>query len=247
MNRHPFAIVDANIFDSNLITAAFTAANLDFAGTDQPVDGLDLGLNTPTPPEQSASNRSAVLQQLQLPTDSLAFAKQIHSTQVTVVDKPGLYADCDGLVTSTRGISLGILVADCAAVLVADSSAGVIGAFHAGWRGAAGGIIAKGLALMRELGGADFKAWVSPCIGINAFEVGDEVASAFPGAFVHRDGFEKPHIDLAGFVCYSLEQAGVASKAIRIDGRCTVSDSQFYSFRRQKDKSGRMMGVIALR
>jgi YfiH family protein len=206
--------------------------------------GLDLGINTQTPLERTSANRSLFLKTLGLDDEAFAFARQVHGVDVAIVERPGLLESYDGLVTNKTDLALGILVADCAAVLISDSENGVIGAFHAGWRGALGGILAKGIQKMRDLGAKSMDVWVSPCIGTEAFEVGDEVAAQFPAEFVKRDGFPKPHIDLKAYVLHQLLEVGIQNDRISIDNRCTFSNEAFYSYRRQKDKSGRMMAVI---
>ena len=178
--------------------------------------------------------------------DALAIVRQVHGTDVLFAGNPGILGEADGLVTNKTGLSIGILVADCAAVLICDPVNRVIGAFHAGWRGAAGGISINGLAKMRNLGGSEFYAWMSPCIGLNAFEVGDEVASQFPSDFVHTKGFDKPHVDLKSFLTWQLQDIGVQRNRIFTDSRCTFEDSNLFSYRRQGKESGRMMGVIGL-
>lgn len=222
------------------IVAGFSLVN---AQSDSAV-GLDLGINTQTPLERASENRSIFLKTLGLDDESFAFARQVHGVDVAIVEKPGLIESVDGLVTNKTDLALGILVADCAAVLISDPENGVIGAFHAGWRGAVGGILYNGVQKMRELGANSMDVWVSPCIGTAAFEVGDDVAAQFPSEFVKREGFLKPHIDLKAYVLHQLLEVGIPSDRISIDNRCTFENEVFYSFRRQKDKSGRMMAVI---
>jgi YfiH family protein len=181
---------------------------------------------------------------------TMAVAQQVHGTHVAWVDAPGLVSETDGLVTSTDGLTLGIKVADCAAILFCDPIAGISGAVHAGWRGAVGGIHHHALRMMTEAGSEPDRihAWISPCIGLAAFEVGEEVADRFPGRFVHREGFAKPHVDLGGFLRYELETAGLPVPLIHMDGRCTVEHPDiFWSYRREALDAGRMMALITNR
>lgn len=212
-----------------------------------PVDSCDMGINTLTDQSLTARNRADMLQALMLPSDSLAWAKQVHGNEVLYVDQPGLTGEADGLVTDVPGVSLGIMVADCAAILVADPVRKIIGAFHAGWRGAVTGIVEHGISHMKQLGANDLYAWMSPCIGIQAFEVGAEVASRFPEKFIHSAGFDKPHIDLKQYLVEKLEVAGLQRDRISVDMRCTYDDTTFFSYRRQGKQSGRMMAVIAIK
>jgi copper oxidase (laccase) domain-containing protein len=90
-------------------------------------------------------------------------------------------------------------------------------------------------------------AFISPCISVRHFEVGTEVADQFPDSFVDYEQYEKPHIDLKGFLQYQLEGAGVRREHIEVHPGCTVEDKQdYYSYRREGAMSGRMMGVIQL-
>lgn len=206
----------------------------------------DMGINTRSPQDDTSQNRDALLTKLGRNPESLALVRQVHGNQIIYADRPGILGDADGLVTNRPEITLGILVADCAAVLLADSESGVTGAFHAGWRGAAAGIIPAGIKAMRELGARNIAAWVSPCISPEAFEVGEEVAMSFPSSFIVRQGNAKPHIDLPGFLMHQMIASGIRKRAIRVDGRCTMTDHRFFSYRRQGTDSGRMLAVIGL-
>lgn len=212
----------------------------------QSVSVSDMGINTGTDKELTSKNRAAMLESLGLKPDSLAWLKQVHGNEVMYVDRPGFSGEADGLVTNIPGISLGIMVADCAAILIADPYQKVIGAFHAGWRGAATGIVENGISRMNELGAKDLFAWMSPCIGVHAFEVGEEVAARFPQKYIRTEGYEKPHIDLKQYLVEKLELSGIQRDRISMDKRCTFEDPTFFSYRRQGIESGRMMAVIAL-
>ncbi len=180
----------------------------------------------------------------------MAVAQQVHGTHVAWVVTTGQVPECDGLVTAADGLTLGIKVADCAAILFCDPQSGVSGAVHAGWRGAVGGIHRKALSMMMAAGCEPDRihAWISPCIGIASFEVGEEVAEQFPARFVHREGFSKPHIDLAGYLLSELEQSGLSTSRIDLDGRCTVEHTElFWSYRREAQEAGRMMALITNR
>ncbi len=209
-------------------------------------DHADMGIHTLTPSSVTQLNRSKFLEKVGLNPESLALVRQVHGNRVLVADGPGNLGEADGLVTDKTGLNIGILVADCAAVLVCDPIHRVIGAFHAGWRGAASGILINGIQKMIELGGSEFHVWVSPCIGLGAFEVGDEVAAQFPHQFVQKKGFDKPHIDLKSFLQWQLEEIGIQKYRMYFDPRCTVEDSDLFSYRREGSDSGRMLGVIGL-
>jgi polyphenol oxidase len=165
---------------------------------------------------------------------------QIHSANAVVVDRPIARADlpkADAAVTRMRGLVLGTLAADCAPVLFADPAAGVIGAAHAGWRGAVSGIIESTIAAMETLGAsrATIHACVGPCINQHSYEVGEAFRAHLATddqAFLAPMGANHTvHFDLPGFVHSRLMRAGIA-KCER-QSPCTYeNESLFFSFRR---------------
>lgn len=231
------------------ISVWFSLKNTDFGGSDDNIEGLNLGYNTSENRQVVAKNRLALLNQLSLDEDWVAYADQVHSTRTQIVTQGGTYPSTDGLITQIPGLALAIQVADCAAVLLWDASNKVIGALHAGWRGAAGGIVEQGLEKMLELGAEpdQMKAYVSPCISLKQFEVGPEVADQFPDKFVDYEHYEKPHVDLKAFIRWQLEQNGLMGSHIEVSPLCTIEDkNQLYSYRRESERSGRMMGIIQI-
>ncbi len=215
-----------------------------------PVEGLQTVFSTKERDLSfAAGQREAWFLEHGVDPGRVAQGRQVHGTAVASVREGGVLPDTDGVVTSERNLALAVVVADCAAILVADPEAGVIGAFHAGWRGAVGGIQRVGLRQMEALGGRPrrMRAWISPCLGVGNFEVGEEVAERFPSAFVHRSGYSKPHVDLAGYLIHELADAGIPPQHIQADGRCTVAGSGlFHSYRRDASASGRMMAMIRI-
>lgn len=231
-------------WEINGVKAGFSTART--LGKSDERENSDMGINTSTPLDKTHSNRARFITEIGLDSNSLAIVRQVHGTDVIKADQAGILGEADGLITNKPGLSIGILVADCAAVLVCDPKNRVVGAFHAGWRGAAGGIMSNGIQKMKDLGGTEFYVWLSPCIGLNAFEVGEEVAEQFPSEFVHTKGFDKPHVDLKSFLIGQLQDIGIQRDRIFADSRCTYEDSNFFSYRRQGRESGRMLGVIGL-
>ena len=163
----------------------------------------------------------------------------------------------DAVVTDAEGVACVVTAADCTAVLLADESAGVVGAVHAGWRGAVAGAPAATVAAMEELGARPerIRYFISPCISLQSFEVGEEVADAFEAQYVHRSPqWARPHVDLRGAVLGSLRSAGVAAAPCEATedtaaGWCTAADAPpgaWYSHRRQGAKAGRLAAAIAL-
>ncbi len=230
------------------LIAAFSLKNPEFnAGAE--ISGLNLGVTSPDIKDQISENRKKWLESLGGSLDQLAVTRQIHNNHVAYAEKPGVFPDTDALVTDRPGVWLSIQVADCAPVLLADVQNKIIGAAHAGWRGAVADIVPKTIQKMKEIGAdpAYMEAFVGPCISCDKFEVGPEVTEAFPDDLVDRDSYTKPHVDLKGLIGRQLKESGIQG-AIEISPLCTMEqDQKLYSHRKQNGKAGRMMAVIALR
>lgn len=221
-----------------------------FSGESRNISGLNLGLNTDDSEKVIEGNRHFLLESLGIQTERIAYADQVHGTRIQEVTEAGTCPETDALITRMPGLALAIQVADCAAVLLADPENRVVGAVHAGWRGAAGDIVPSAIEKMKEAGAepAGMKAFVSPCISRRHFEVGPEVAELFPGKYVDYESFDKPHINLKAFLEYQLIKCGLSEGRIEVHAGCTVADSNsYYSYRREKERSGRMMGIISLK
>ena len=208
-----------------------------------------------------AENRARAMADIGLANGALVTAYQCHGTRCVTVTEPwapGEAPEADAMVSDRAGIALGVLTADCAPVLLADRRARVIGAAHAGWRGALAGVVEAAMAGMAALGArpADTVAAVGPCIGQASYEVGPE----FRDAFVAADGGNEryfaagaraghPMFDLAGFVAARLEGLGLAAVEVSALDTCADGD-RFFSYRRAclEDEAdyGRLLSVVAL-
>lgn len=231
------------------VNAWFTLKNRQQAFPESKIKGLNLGFNTADSRMAVTRNRALLLSELNLDPEWVAYADQVHSNRVQRISEGGTYSSTDGLVTTLPGLTLAIQVADCAAVLLWDANNYVVGAFHAGWRGAVSGIVPRGLELMAGQGAGvnQMKAFVSPCISHPNFEVGEEVAEQFPDEFIDRERYRKPHVDLKGYLSNQLCEAGLKEQNIEVHPACTIEHSDsYYSYRREGDKSGRMMGIIQI-
>lgn len=220
--------------------------------------GLNCGQGSSDQSEIVAINRARVAQAMDVEPAMLASVHQVHSADVVRVDgaQDGPRPKADGLVTNTPGIALSILTADCQPVLFADREAGVIGAAHAGWRGALEGVLEATVDAMEELGAtrARIQAVIGPSISQRAYEVGAEFLDTFlmedpqyARFFANGQG-DRLHFDLTGFGLYRLREAGVAAEWTR---HCTYSDEErFYSYRRtthaKEADYGRLISAIRL-
>ena len=176
--------------------------------------------------------------------------KQIHSSIVAVAD-PGrdLPEHGDAILTQRVGEWVGIRTADCVPLLIADPYTQVVGAIHAGWRGTVAEIACRTVETMVSEYGSDpttLVAAIGPCISACCFEVGPEVGQQFEAAFPERIEFGR--VDLPEANRRQLLRAGLSEKNIDTSGICTACDeSEFHSWRRDKDRSGRMVAAIQIR
>jgi YfiH family protein len=222
---------------------------------------LNCGYGSGDSPDNVRENRRRVAHTFALDEPDLLTLYQIHSTEVLTVGaerwtSPGA-PKADGLVTDRPGVALGVMAADCAPVLLADADASVIGAAHAGWKGALGGVVEATIAAMEKLGARRerLKVVVGPCIGRESYEVGPE----FPAPFLAQDEansmFFKPSpraghfiFDLAGYLVRRIAGAGVAATATGHDTLTATND--FFSYRRNTLDGvrdyGRGLSAIAL-
>jgi hypothetical protein len=221
--------------------------------------GLNVGYGSNDDREAIAGNRRLAIAAL-LPDAELATVHQVHSANAVLADAPWPHDQrprADAMVTDTPNLLLGILTADCAPVLFADHQAVVVGAAHAGWRGALAGVTDATIEAMEGLGARreHIHAAVGPCIAQPSYEV-DE---AFRQRFLDADGDNerffavgpagKPHFDLEGYVVHRLIAAGIEEvEALNLD---TYSDPhRFFSFRRSSHRGeadyGRQLSAIAI-
>lgn len=236
------------IFNGTAVTAGFTTRRGGRSGG--PFASLNLGLSTGDNPEDVSSNRRTAFQAAGLDAELLAVAGQVHGVEVQTVDKPGVYPGRDALVTAEANLILAITAADCAVVLLADKRASVVAAVHSGWRGTAGAITSLVISEMQRYGAsaADIRAYVSPCISVNNFEVGEEVAAQFDERYVvRRTDWPRPHVDLQAVIMDQILDAGVARDHLEAADECTFKHPDFYSYRASGGTTGRMMGFIARR
>lgn len=191
-----------------------------------------------------------------LPGAPLILAKQVHSPRVVVVTEPwaGAPPEADALVTDRPGLLLGVVTADCAPVLLADAEAGVVGAAHAGWRGALGGVIENSVLAMEGLGAKRdrMRAAIGPTIAQQSYEVDAAMRDRFPadaGRFFASGRPGHWQFDLPGFVARCLADAGI--RAVEDLAQDTyANEARFFSFRRATHRGeatgGRQTSVIGL-
>lgn len=219
--------------------------------------GLNCGQGSSDLADAVTMNRARVAEAMQVRTDALVSVHQCHSADVVVVDGPlNEKPKADAMVTATPGIALGILTADCQPVLFADPDAQIVGAAHAGWGGAMGGVLENTVDAMVGLGASrdNIIAVIGPCIGQGAYEVGPEYFERFldddpdNARFFANGQGDRMLFDLPGYGVSRLRAAGVQAEWIR---HCTYSDPErFYSYRRSvhdmEADYGRLIATIRL-
>jgi len=222
---------------------------------------LNIGLGSKDDQAKVTENRGRVADAMQVPREKLVTPWQYHSAVALTVDRPWTADDrpeADAVVTRVPGIALGISTADCTPVLFADPDAKVIGAAHAGWRGAQGGVLEATIGAMEGLGAerARIVAVIGPTISQDNYEVGADFREQFLAADPANDrwfetppGREKPHFDLPGFAADRLARAQ-AGTVVDLR-RCTYAEEDlFFSYRRTTHRAepdyGRLVSAIAL-
>jgi polyphenol oxidase len=226
-----------------------------------PFASLNCGYSSGDDPELVAENRARALRRLELAPESLCTARQLHGADVLVARRaePGRPdAAADALVTDRVGLTLGVLSADCAPVLLVDPAARVVGAAHAGWRGALSGVIEAAVRAMAELGARPerISAAVGPCIAQTSYEVGPELYEAFvaddprsAALFEPVAGSDRLLLDLKGYALLRLARSGIEDCEPLPDD--TLADEErFFSARRTRlqggDRFGLLLSAIAL-
>ncbi|MGY2047459.1 peptidoglycan editing factor PgeF [Methylobacterium sp. JK268] len=221
---------------------------------------LNGGLGSGDDPARVAENRRRMTAHLGVAPASLVSLYQVHSADCVIVEAPFPERPrADGMATRVPGLGLGILTADCGPILFADAESRVVGAAHAGWKGALTGIIESTLDAMERLGAARGRitAVLGPTIGRANYEVGPEFRDRFLAAAPDNARFFAPSpdradhalFDLPGYIAGRLRRAGVGTIADL--GLCTYADAdRFYSYRRTTHRAepdyGRLVSAIAL-
>jgi len=222
---------------------------------------LNGGIGSRDSADQVANNRARMAAALGVEPDRLLTAYQIHSPHVVTVEAPWTTETrprADAIVTRTRALAVGVTTADCGPVLFADPQAGVIGAAHAGWRGALTGVVEATVDAMERLGAerGQIRAVLGPMIRQANYEVGPDLIARFHAEDSASDRFFRPAVreghalfDLAGYIAGRLQRAAI--RKVEDLGLCTYADTdRFFSFRRSTHRAeadyGRHVNAIVL-
>ena len=217
-----------------------------------PFQSLNLGKHTADQPENVAENRRRFCAALDLVPEQLAWSKQVHGAEVRLVNSAGGATGYDALITNQPDIAVAVSVADCTPILVYDRKNNAVAAIHAGWRGAAAGIVQKTLQEMQESYGtqaADCLAYVGTCIDECSFEVGEAVAAQFADQLKRFDPEKgKYFVDLKKACAEQLQAFGLPEAQIELSPYSTVlNNADYFSHRKENGQTGRMMAVICIK
>ncbi|TDB84709.1 peptidoglycan editing factor PgeF [Actinomadura sp. KC216] len=214
-----------------------------------PLDSLNLGGAVDDDPAAVQENRRRAAAALGVDPARTVWMRQVHRADVAFVTSPDLPGPVDAIVTTVPGLALGVLVADCAPVLLADPVAGIVGAAHSGRPGTAAGVVPALLKSMCERGAdpARTLAAIGPAACGRCYEVPaemrDEVAAAVPAAYATTSK-GTPGLDIRAGIAEQLAEGGVAG--VHVDPRCTIEDPGLFSYRRD-GRTGRFAGYVWLK
>lgn len=224
-------------------------------------EGLNCGYGSGDNSADVDENRTRAMARFGLTRDQLNTVYQVHSADVAVTDEPWAIEGrpkVDAIVTNRPGLAIGIMTADCTPVLFADRKAGIIGAAHAGWKGAIGGVLAATVRKMEELGGDrhHITAAVGPCIHQKSYEVGPEFYRSFVDQHSQNDQYftaspkDRHYLfDLPGFVLGKLSELDL-SAVQNVSEDTYLNEDKFYSYRRTTHRKetdyGRGLSAIVL-
>lgn len=228
-----------------------------------PYNSLNLGMNTNDQHSTVEGNRNLLTRAFGLNQAALVVPRQVHGNDVLVVSEPNedfthfLSVEGDAVITNQPDVIIGVCVADCVPILLCDPEKKVIAAVHAGWKGTAAQIVSRVVAGMESEFGckpSQLQAAIGPCIQKCCYEVDEPVRKAFQQSEISWENCAEQqspthwHLDMAAANRELLLLAGLPADAIQVSELCVCCHSeQFFSYRRDKEESGRQMGFIMLK
>jgi len=211
---------------------------------------FNLGINSNSNKEVIYNNRKIFFKALNINENLVVYQQQVHSNRYQLVEAPGFIKENDALITVQENLFLIVTIADCIPILFYDKSNRITGAIHAGWRGTYSKIVLNTIEfaiskLSLDINNTYF--YFGPSICANCFEVDEDVANLFEPRFVKKKN-QKFTVDLQQINLQYLLDLGIKKNNIQISKLCTFELNQLlHSYRRDKEKSGRMFGVIGIR
>ncbi len=211
--------------------------------------GLNLSFSVGDRKENVEENRKRFYGAIGVDENRMASPRQQHTSVVRVATQPGKYDECDALITNVPGICLSVSIADCAPVFLFDPKKKAIGCVHSGWRGTQKQIVPTAIDRMAsEFGSSpsDMHVFAGPCAGSCCYEVGDDVVQLFSARHLtKRNG--KTYLDIGSAIAAQLRTSGIPDGQVESVDECTICGVEHYhSYRRDRDRSGRMAAVIEM-
>lgn len=211
---------------------------------------FDLGNFNAVSREEIHKNRTLFFKDLTISEDRVVYQKQVHSDRFSYVDSPGIVNDNDALYTDKKNLFLVVTIADCIPILFYDAENEIIGVVHSGWRGTESKILLKTVKHLKSSVNLSIDKtyfYFGPSICASCFEVGEDVAQKFEKKYVLERG-NKFFVNLPMVNLDYLISEGFKKENIQISNLCTYElKNLFHSYRRDKEKSGRMFGVIGIK
>jgi len=240
-------IIRSNIFNSipQIIFGMSTRTN----PTDHDLFGFNLSYSINDDEQRVEKNRELFLNEIELASEKVAYHYQAHGDTIRIVDTSGFVGESDALITDQANIGLAITTADCTAIFIYDKRRRVIAGVHSGWKGTAKNILGKTLQILYEKYNSkpeDLFVYIAPSISQKNYEVGEEVAALF-GSKYKKESNKKFLLDIPLVNYDILVNHGVPKDQIEKSTLCSFDTEFLHSYRRDGDKSGRALGVIAMK
>ena len=217
-----------------------------------PFDAMNLGFSSGDDSDTVSKNRNLFFSQLNISENNIATSKLVHGNKVLIANEPIRSEGYDAIITNEKNVFALVSIADCTPVLIYDFKNKAVAAIHAGWRSTVSRIVSETLKTMNKnfnTVGEDCLAFIGACISEKCFEVGKEVALQFENDVKRFDNQKQKYfVDLKYENKKQLISFGVLESNIEISEYCTVLNNDlFYSYRKEKGKTGRMLAVIGMR
>jgi YfiH family protein len=211
---------------------------------------FNLSLTVGDDPETVQKNRESFFNVLGLTTEQIAIQKQIHSDIITIVEKPGLKGESDGMITTKMNVGLAVSTADCVPIFIYDHVKKVIAGIHSGWSGTQKKILRKALNILREEFGSNpeyLNVFVGPSICQRNYEVGEEVAEQFDQKYLMKIN-GKIFLNVIQANLDMIYDFGIPKDRVEVSQLCSYEENELlHSYRRDGKLSGRSLGVIAIK
>jgi len=234
-----------NIFPNEIISG-LTLRNLD----NFPPNGFSISKAQIYSSDEIYNFRHLLAREIGIDCQNLIFTHQTHSDKIAIVDNNEKNdIEADGMITNQTGLGIVLSLADCCGVVMYDKNHQVISAVHVGWRGARLKIVSKAIAIMIEKFNSDPNGtlvYISPCAGRSDYEVREDVAQYFPN-HITKISEDKYLLDLGKAILDEIISNRIPIENIEYANKSTISNTMYHSFRRDKEKSGRMGLFIAMK